>query len=162
MISARSARLYHLLHIAAHRAQRMADSALASTTGLTTAQISVLSVLANAGPSAQARVAAELKIRAAAVTPMVTRLLARGLITRTRDQRDSRLWILELTPSGSEMVSRSRAPFAKVNEVLDAALDPDEIERLASMLARLSDAFGEHEINQMDKLGATERSSQKS
>lgn len=129
----------------------MSDSALAATIGLTTAQVSVLSVLTNAGPSAQARVAAELKIRAGAVTPMVTRLLARGLITRTRDQQDSRMWILELTPSGSEMVSRSRAPFAKVNEVIDAALDPDEIEKLAGMLARLSDAFGEHEINQVDE-----------
>lgn len=129
----------------------MADRALAATIGLTTAQVSVLSVLANAGPSAQAKVAAELKIRAAAVTPMVTRLLARGLITRTRDKQDSRLWILELTPSGSEMVSRSRAPFAKVNEVLDAALNRDEIEQLAGMLARLSDAFGEREINQVDE-----------
>lgn len=95
--------------------------------------------------------AAELKIRAAAVTPMVSRLLARGLITRTRDQRDSRLWILELTPSGSDLVSRSRAPFAKVNAVFDAALDSDEIERLAGMLTRLSDAFGEHEVNRMDQ-----------
>lgn len=145
MTSARSARLYHRLHIAAHRAQRMADSNLATAIGLTTAQVSVLSVLAGAGSSSQAGIAAELNIRAAAVTPLVTRLQAYGLITRTRDDQDSRLWILALTRSGSAMVARSSAPFAKVNAVFDDTLDASEIELLAGMLSRLSEAFGKHD-----------------
>jgi len=140
-MSAVTHRLYHRLQLAAHRLRKQADRAVGDAVGLSTAQVSVLSVLAGGEPQTQRAVARELGLNESALTPMVGRLLARGLISRARDPSDVRAWRLALTEQGKETLARTKAPFATVNEVLDKTLDEDEIKALVGYLNRLIDAL---------------------
>ena len=141
VITARTTRIYHWLQIAAHRARIVSDRNLASDVGITTAQVSVLSVLAATGSASQVEVAAQLKLREAAITPMVARLLGNGLIDRQRDKSDRRSWRLTLTEAGESLLQAAKPPFARINRIVDSALSEEEIDRLAVLLAKLVEAF---------------------
>lgn len=140
-ISARTTRIYHWLQIAAHRARVLSDRSLASAVGLTTAQVSVLSVLSAAGSASQVGVAGALKLREAAITPMVARLLEGGLVARRRDESDRRAWRLTLTDVGKSVLQAAQPPFARINRVIDSALSVEEIDVLATLLAKVIEAF---------------------
>jgi len=141
VITARTTRIYHWMQIAAHSARVLSDRNLASDVGITTAQVSVLSILSVTGSASQVEVAAELKLREAAITPMVARLLGNGLIARQRDDSDRRSWRLTLTEAGKSVLLAAKPPFARINHIVDSALSEEEIDRLAILLAKLVEAF---------------------
>lgn len=141
VITARTARIYHWLQIAAHRARVVSDRNLASAVGLSTAQVAVLSVLLANNSASQVEVARELKLREAAITPMVARLLGKELIVRQRDESDRRSWRLSLTDAGKAVLQAAQQPFARINRIVDSALSDDEIDRFAFLLAKVVEAF---------------------
>jgi len=141
VITARTTRIYHWLQIAAHRARVVSDHNLAQIVGLTTAQVSVLSVLSAAGFASQVEVAGALKLRDAAITPMVARLLDKGLIARQRDDSDRRSWRLNLTDAGKSALQAAQRPFARINRIVDSTLSEEEISHLAILLAKVVEAF---------------------
>ena len=146
MTAAARLRLYHRLQLAAQRARKAADRAVAEAAGISTAQAGVLSVVAegrDAGmPINQRQVAARLGVNESAVTAMVARLLKLGLLERYRGT-GARDWFLRLTPAGDLARDRIRPAFATVNAVIEAQLGPDGAEALAAALDRLAEAFGE-------------------
>ncbi|MDP1617647.1 MarR family winged helix-turn-helix transcriptional regulator [Phenylobacterium sp.] len=75
--------------------------------GLTYPQYLVLSVLGEAGGLTIGGVAARLDLESSTVTPLVKRLEAAGLVTRTRSLDDERRVEVNLTPEGQALLERS-------------------------------------------------------
>jgi len=140
-MSAAHHRLYHRLQLAAHRLKKAADRALAESDGLTAAQGAVLAVIASEGSPTQRRVAQLLGLNESAMTAMIGRLLALGVVERRTSTGDVRAWSLGLTKRGEAALQRIETSFAAINGELDSLLDADDARRLADYLARIEAAF---------------------
>jgi MarR family transcriptional regulator, organic hydroperoxide resistance regulator len=134
-------RLYHRLQLAAHHLRKAADRAVGEAVGLSTAQVSVLSVLAQERKATQRTIARELGLNESAVTPMVGRLLGLGMIVRKPDENDARAWSLELSEAGKDVIVRVKAPFSVINGILDDEFNPEEITEISASLQRIIAAF---------------------
>ncbi|MEJ2291260.1 MAG: MarR family winged helix-turn-helix transcriptional regulator [Deinococcales bacterium] len=97
---------------------------------LSSGHLQVLARLQMVGPMPVSRVAATLGVSAAAATGMVGRMEERGLVRRTRDERDRRVVLVGLTSKGrtvlADIGNRGRASLARVLSRLDA----DELTQL--------------------------------
>lgn len=140
-MSAAQYRLYHRLQLAAHRLKKAADRALVDVEGLTAAQGAVLAVIAAEGRASQRRVATILGLNESAMTAMIGRLLALGVVERLPSADDSRAWSLMLSETGHVALGRIEASFAAINCELDSILEGTEAELLADYLARIETAF---------------------
>jgi DNA-binding MarR family transcriptional regulator len=136
-MSARKLRLYHALQLAAHGLQKIADREIAAQTDLTTAQAAVLSVIANGEGDTQREVAKALGVNESAVAAMVERLLRLGYLARRRSNVDARAWTLSIRAKGIAALTATKAPFKRVNAMLERELAPHELENLAAYLERL-------------------------
>ena len=141
-MSAAKLRLYWRLQLAAHFTKKVADREVLATANITTAQTGVLSVIANGSNVSQKNVAIALGLNESAVTAMVRRLVTLNYIKISQSSTDARARVLTLTEAGKEVQKNVRAPFKKINEKIEATLNPAEIARLADYLERLSSAFG--------------------
>lgn len=144
-MSAHKLRVFHALQLASHKLHKLADQELGTATELTVAQAAALSVLRSESDvghkgATQKQVALTLGQNESAVTAMVTRLVSLGFVTRSRSARDARSWELVLTGEGLAALHATRAPFSKVNRLIDSTLSREEVRQLADMLARLSAA----------------------
>jgi len=142
-VAAHELRVYHRLQQAAHLIRKEADRAVSGATGLTVAQVSVLTVVHFLADPTQREVATELGINEPAVTDMVKRLVASGHVLRTRTRRDGRAWTLTLTSIGKETLAASRKPFAAVNDLIGTSLSRAQVEDLAKTLDHLIREFSQ-------------------
>ncbi len=140
-MSASKFRLYHSLQLAAHQLQKIADRDLLEESGLTTAQAGVLSAIAEKDAVTQKDVADCLLLNESAVTAMVNRLMKLGYISRERDEKDKRAWVLRLTDTGEEALEKTKEPFSRINEVIEEAVDRGDIEDFVGKLNALTEAF---------------------
>ena len=83
--------------------------------------------------------AALLAVSPATVTGSTDRLEARGLLTRTLDPDDRRSWRIALTDAGRALVRSHLPEHLAFEQSLLAALTPDEITQLETLLRRLID-----------------------
>jgi MarR family transcriptional regulator for hemolysin len=107
--------------------------------GLTLSVASLLSYICDYGPVSQTRAAAHLSQGRAVIGTHVDKLEAAGMVTRTPDPADRRVWLLVATDEGREL---ARA-VGDVDEVLRRELR-DGIARadrqtLATLLLRIQD-----------------------
>ncbi|PWE17460.1 MarR family transcriptional regulator [Marinicauda salina] len=140
-MSASSLRLFHKIQLAAHRLKKTADRALVEAAGITVAQAAVLTLVADRQPVSQKAVAAALGFNESAVTAMVRRLLADGLLERERAAEDARAWRLRLSAAGSEALAAARGPFNDINAAIDSALRETDDAAFAAALDRLAARF---------------------
>ncbi len=141
LVSARDERLYHRLQVAAHAVQKYSDRVVKQATGLTTAQVSVLTVVSAGEHVTQSEVARIVGVNESAVTTMVTRLEARGCLLRTPHEDDGRAWVLQVTDAGVQALVAARSAFASVNRILDSTLSADDLAGLGSALESIRAAF---------------------
>jgi DNA-binding MarR family transcriptional regulator len=80
---------------------------LVSRFGLTGPQLVVLKALAQQGQVPVSKLAKSVQLSQATVTGIINRLGQRDLVARHRDDVDRRRVIVELTPTGREMLSNS-------------------------------------------------------
>jgi DNA-binding MarR family transcriptional regulator len=131
-------RLYFRLNLAAHRLRVFADQRLLAAAGVTAAQAGVLLIVADAdGPVRQRDLAQLLRQRESAVTTMVERLVAAGLLARERPPADGRAWVLVLTAAGERAVATVRAAADRLNDDAFAGLDARQRAAFAAALARV-------------------------
>jgi DNA-binding MarR family transcriptional regulator len=142
-MNASKLRLYHRLQIAAHALRKAADRTVLDAAGISVAQAAVLTVAASGPNVTQRDVAKALRLNESAVTTMVPRLLKLGLLERTPNANDSRAWRLSPTDSGEAALQASRKAFAPVNARIESELSEIEIEQLAGLLDRITEAFEE-------------------
>jgi DNA-binding MarR family transcriptional regulator len=69
---------------------------------------------------------------------LVDGLEQRGLLERTRNAEDRRLYAVHLTQPGRELLGEIRAIAAKHNSTMLAALDPSERDQLHALLSRVA------------------------
>jgi DNA-binding MarR family transcriptional regulator len=143
-MSAQSTHLYHRLQTTAHLVKKQADRALVQATGVTTAQVAVLTVVQRDRRTNQRSVAAQLDLNESAISGMVGRLLELGYVRRERQPDDGRTWALTLTPAGRGALQRAARAFATINDQLDTAVNPD---RLAAELDSIRSTFAATDVD---------------
>ncbi|MES2103222.1 MAG: MarR family transcriptional regulator [Pseudomonadota bacterium] len=112
------------------------DESLAAL-DITAAQGSVFMMLAMGKCNTAAELARDLFIDSAAMKRMLDRLEAKGLLQRAPCKHDKRLFKLELTDAGKELVQKLPAIYADVMSVGFTGFSAEEIGFLKSLLKKL-------------------------
>ncbi|WP_173930977.1 MarR family transcriptional regulator [Chelativorans sp. Marseille-P2723] len=95
------------------RATELNARTLARATGLTTPQLIVLEIVAAAGRITSKDIATKAGVGQATATSLVDKLEARGLVTRTRSEKDRRVVWVAATESGHEMLEAAPDPLQR-------------------------------------------------
>lgn len=108
--------------------------------GLTVPEWRVMAVLGRFGPDAATGICARTAMDKVTVSRAMTRLINRGLITRSSDSEDRRRTIAKLTRQG-RTIHNKIVPVALAHEAnLADALSATEAKTLDRLLAKLQDA----------------------
>lgn len=143
-MSAHRHRLYFRLQRATHLLKKAADRELIAAADVTTAQASVLMIVAGGADGAgvtQNHIAGLLGQNESAVTAMIARLRGLGYVERQRSPADARAWLLRVTKKGEQALANMSKPFGEINKRFDQALDGADAADLAATLDRISDEF---------------------
>lgn len=123
------------------RATESGSRKLAAMTGLTPSQLLVLNEIGGAEPVTPGRVAQRLQFSHATITAIVDRLVANGLATRARSDKDKRQFLLSATAAGRAALAEApdllQMTFAERFAVLPAweqAMILAAVEKLAIVL----------------------------
>jgi len=123
------------LYGAANRMVRMHKPFLAPL-GLTFPQYLVILELLDGAPLSVGALGARLDMDTGTITPLIKRLAAAGLVTRTRDPADERRVMVDLTPRGRALEAEVRGITDKIKsacQLTDQGLD--ELRRTLEALA---------------------------
>jgi DNA-binding MarR family transcriptional regulator len=112
---------------------------LLDSLGITYPQYLVLNVLWEEDERAIGAIADRLGLDSSTVTPLVKRLEAGGLVTRTRHKGDERRVLVGLTGQGRKLEVRSRCLGAALLE--KSGMEPRELVKLDRDVRRLRDAL---------------------
>ncbi|WP_295808309.1 MarR family transcriptional regulator [uncultured Nitratireductor sp.] len=123
------------------RATELNARTLARATGLTTPQLIVLEIVAAAGRATPKDIAGNAGVGQATATSLVDKLEARGLVTRTRSERDKRVVWVAPTEVGRALLTAAPDPLQKTfSEQFQALPDWEQgmivaaLERVGAML----------------------------
>jgi DNA-binding MarR family transcriptional regulator len=106
--------------------------------GLTDAQWKPLWALKNGRATTAFELAREICMDAGAVTRMVDRLEAKGLVERLRSESDRRVVHLRLTPAGEIAVEQVPHVLASVNNDFLRGFSESEWQQLRKLLAQMA------------------------
>jgi len=118
------------------------DQALAQDPDLAALEVSaaqyiIISVLAKRGVDSAAQLCKDLSYDAGAMTRMIDRLEAKGLISRRRCPEDRRLVKLELTAAGLAALPKLRACSVRVLNHFMRGFTQDEARQLEGFMVRM-------------------------
>jgi MarR family transcriptional regulator, lower aerobic nicotinate degradation pathway regulator len=122
-----------LLDYLARRMRLRAESALAPL-GLRPRHLVALTVLRDGGGSTQQALSTTLQIDRTNLVGLLNELEAENLIERRRSSEDRRRHIVELTPTGADMLADVEAALAAVEDEVLGGLDDEQRETLYSLL----------------------------
>ncbi len=78
-----------------------------------------------------------------ATSRMLTVLEKKGYVEKTSDERDRRIYYLELTKKGNEILEREKSLFHDLINRISLRLGDEEIEQILQALTRLNDILEE-------------------
>ncbi|MBA1213434.1 MULTISPECIES: MarR family transcriptional regulator [Pseudomonas] len=131
----------HLIHLANQYKDRVLDSHLAPY-DITAAQFKVLLLLARDQTDTPAELSRCLSLDSGAMTRMLDRLEAKGLLRRVRSLSDRRQVRLELTEQGQALSSELMQIGVDALNDLTHCLDRQELDDLERLLRRLLSPSG--------------------
>lgn len=131
-------RLYFLLQRAAHRLRTAADRRCLAAAGVTTAQLGALFAVHDEPGITQQRLARTLGLRESAVTGLVGRLTAAGLVAKETHPREHRAVVLELTGTGADALRAAQPEIDRFNAELREVLGDDGFTGAATAMHRLA------------------------
>lgn len=131
-------RLYLLIEITARRLHREADARLSAEAGVTASQAAVLFLLLRRGERRMGAIGDMLALGAPAVTGLVSRMEAAGLVTRRKDSQDRRGALVDLTEAGRRAAERSDQILRGFNAELAERLGEDDAETVYQSLTQLA------------------------
>ena len=131
-------RLYLLIEIAARRLHRDADARLTAEAGVTASQAAVLFLLLRRGERRMGAIGEVLALGAPAVTGLVSRMEATGLVTKRKDSVDRRGALVDLTEAGRRAAERADQVLRSFNAELSEQLGEDDAETVYQALTRLA------------------------
>lgn len=129
-----------LAQIGAHAAQRFTERI--GELELTPAQVGLLRLVASRPGQSQQKLAKQLGMPATRLVPLVDGLEKRGLIERRRNAEDRRLYALELSAAGRELMGQVARTAASHEGAITAALTDDERAVLRELLGKIADDQG--------------------
>jgi DNA-binding MarR family transcriptional regulator len=135
-MSADPARLEIALLRAARAVRRAFDVRL-NELGLNMTQTSLLTFTRDAGSLTQSELASRLHVGKASVGSFIDDLETRGLLNRSPDPRDRRVWRISLTAKALPIVEEFEEIDSKVRKELRAGLTREQRHQLAQLLLRL-------------------------
>ena len=106
-------------------------------TGITEQQWRVLRVLSEHGPLDSTTLADRASLLFPSLTRIATTMRSKGLITQTRDARDRRRQVVEITEAGQKIIDHHTNQAAKIVDGFRARLGHQDYEALLDLLARL-------------------------
>jgi DNA-binding MarR family transcriptional regulator len=118
---------------------RKAFDRRAAGMGVTRAQWKVLFRLTRQPGLRQIELADLLDVEAITLSRIIDRLAEAGLVERQADPADRRAWRLHLTGKAAPLVERLRAVAAEMTGDAFAGIEPQEIETMRRVLARVRD-----------------------
>ena len=136
-------RLFLLIEIASRRLHREADTRLTHEAGVSASQAAVLFLLLRRGERRMGAIGDVLALGAPAVTGLVGRMEAAGLVVRRKDVRDRRGALVDLTEAGRRCAERADQSLRRFNAELDERLGEDDAETVYQALTRLAASEGE-------------------
>ncbi|MCC3767974.1 MarR family winged helix-turn-helix transcriptional regulator [Streptomyces sp. UNOC14_S4] len=107
---------------------------------VTSPQFAVLNALTGEDGLDQRTVGERVGLDRSTIAEVVRRLVARGLVDKERDTKDSRRSVLRVTEEGARVHHKLSLRTARMNQVLLAPLDPQERSAFLELLKRVSDA----------------------
>src|SRR6478672_3040858 len=120
------------------RRMRQLYAARSSKDDATFMELAVLSRLNRDGPTSPGALAANERVTAQAIAPVLTALEERGLITRSPDPGDGRRVIAALTNAGRGLLeSREQAITSHLARSLDRAFNDEERRQIFAVLSLL-------------------------
>lgn len=131
-------RLFFLLQRAAHRLRTTADRRLLAAAGITTAQLGALFAVDERPGLTQQHLARSLGLRESAVTGLVGRLAAAGLVAKRTHPEEHRAVVLELTEAGRGVLDSARPEIDRFNAQARALLGADGFTATAAALHDLA------------------------
>ncbi|MDV2078939.1 MarR family winged helix-turn-helix transcriptional regulator [Marinobacter xestospongiae] len=134
-------RLFLLLNRAQHRVFRHVERLSDEQFGASVSQLGVLLVLANHPGARLTEVARELGLKKPAVTGLVNRMEAAGLIAREPCPEDGRVSRLLLTEQGRARAATIPPFITELNEQMMAGFSDDEIDVVLKFLNALLTRF---------------------
>lgn len=131
-----SDRTGYLINHAHHRLRKRAESAL-SGLGIHPRDFGLLTIVARDEPCSQQHIAAELGVSPPAVLGFVEELESRGLVSRTRNEADRRVYEVRLTAEGRGVLAHARRTAGEVQKEIRRTLGSDDDADLRELLAKL-------------------------
>src|ERR671916_507593 len=127
-----------LLVDAARLLRLQIDRALESAgLGLTAGEARTLAYVALYPASRQTALAAQMNVEPMTLVAFLDKLESRGLVVREPDPTDRRAKIVQLAPDAKPTLKQVLGITGKVQEEALRDFDPDEIERLLTLLKRM-------------------------
>jgi DNA-binding MarR family transcriptional regulator len=105
--------------------------------GLNLSQATIIAYLDEFGPTIQTRLADHLGHGRAATGTCIDRMERAGLVRRTHDPSDRRVWLVQLTTAGSGLAPQIAAVDADMRAAFRAGVNRDERHVLGEALGRL-------------------------
>jgi DNA-binding MarR family transcriptional regulator len=105
--------------------------------GLNLSQATIIAYLDEFGPTSQTRLADHLGHGRAATGTTIERMERAGLVRRTHDPSDRRVWLVELTSAGRDLAPQIAEVDADMRAAFRAGLNRDERHVLGEALGRL-------------------------
>ncbi|MGN5381820.1 MarR family winged helix-turn-helix transcriptional regulator [Streptomyces lasalocidi] len=128
----------------AHQLRRASQAVNASwqqrSGDLTPPQFAVLHVLGEHGDLDQKTLGSLAAVDRSTLTPLLDRLVARGLITKSTDPHNRRRQLVTLTPAGHERAALGRRQAQETSRWIEELLGPERLATLTLLLKELGDA----------------------
>lgn len=117
---------------------READARLRKSARVTSAQAAVLFLLARRGERRMSDIGETLSLNPPAVTGLVTRMEALGLVVKAASKSDKRSALVSLTEKGRAMGDAADHVLRDLNTELEARLGEEDSDMLHRVLTRLA------------------------
>jgi len=132
-------RLFFLLDRAAHTFRERIDALCRSRLGVSAVQLAALLHLSRHDGDRPTELAAAIATKPGAVTGLIDRMEAAGLVKRRADREDARVQRLHVTAAGRHAIAAARPVIAAANRVLADRFTPDELGTAARFLRVVAD-----------------------
>lgn len=136
------------------RATDRGSRKLAAVTGLTPSQVLVLREVESRDKVTPGSVAQRLQFSHATITAIIDRLVALGLVTRTRSDRDKRQMLLDATEDGRQRLRDAPDMLQEIFADRFAALPAWEQAMILASAERLASILGAEDIDAAPLLDA--------
>lgn len=113
--------------------------------GLLSGQIPVLMELSHHGALSQRELAEKAHVTAATMSGTLKRMERSGLICRTTDENDARVFRVQLTEEGHAQCEKARQAFHQSCHLMLGGLDEDSLHALRDLLGRIRGDAGSPE-----------------